>query len=88
MSMQGERWKLEFQSKSLNLGPSLGSLVDAIEAKETLCATDLPGPLPIVEKCAFVERLVQEGYLEILPCELPQPPDSQLRQRAQDEARG
>jgi Cupin superfamily protein len=76
MSMQGERWKLEFQSKSLNLGPSLGSLVDAIEAMNTFCATDLPGTLPIVEKCAFVERLLQEGYLEIPPSEHRQPPDS------------
>lgn len=64
LTRNGERWRLEFQNKALSLGPSLGPLIKAARALESFRPADLPGPLAPEQKCAFVERLIREGYLE------------------------
>jgi hypothetical protein len=67
LAPNGERWRLEFQNKTLSLGPSLGPLIKAARAAESFRPADLPGTLALEQKCAFVERLIREGYLEPVP---------------------
>ena len=60
----GQLW-LEFHDKFLSFGLSLAPLFDVVEKKASFAPADLPGGLSLDEKCAFVERLLNEGYLEI-----------------------
>lgn len=71
LNERGERWRLEFQNKSLSLGQSLGLLIRAAQEADTFRPLDLPGSLSLSEKCAFVERLVKEGYLELVSTNAP-----------------